>query len=667
SVSAFDRLGLPDVKGARLVLYNTGRYDLHSTAQGPRIVFTIHFGWLLSESRDEVTLYRNRLVVRTHRRAWTPPEQWSRLRESLPADRPLPGEWKEVDFEAFCRDLLKEPKWDYKGDHRHFSNSWHDAYALEPALYAWWAFQRGLDRIGLELVALGDRSIRQRPGEPGETRRLQDLVADALPRHLREQAITDAKELVPRGELLERWKKIAALQNGPASGEAARMISRYAALLEEDAAWVEPTPGALAGRSPRVRAEYWVHKLRDHAPGIASQPGACWVLPWLPSLLPKGQANAARELEKLGWAALPVLIDHFDDPRLTRAACFSTSSHGVHPSWLLSVGDCSQIVFDAITRLDYSVWETAAYASDKKEKSESAKARAEAWWKAEGVKGSAHHYLSLLESKTSDGTAYIAARKLIESDPDSGLRRVIELARTTTDWPRRRSLFYAASPFLGSDHREFLESSLQDPEDTWEVVGAARLLWEKCGSEDGVRHVIDRMERLLSPPEGFGERFCRCCFLRETEDLLAGVPRDFVAVALARFLKSPLADVRDMALRAAWRFPHPTVAGALAALLKDRTPFPGAQPGIRVFLESKGSAPRCEDARLCDVAAAALARAVGFAPCFPEEASLKERDRSITAIGSWWESHRNQVRKGGFPCTRVHLNDNSCRGGGPAR
>jgi hypothetical protein len=648
-LSPFDSLNLPGVNGARLVVYNTGNYQSGNRPDGPWIRFTYVLGWVVTESSDELKLSLNSLVVRSYRRSWNPPADWPRLKEAHPQDRPLPCEFKEVPVELFFRQMLTLETWKLESDDVrkcHCGYSWYEALALEPALYGWWALQCGLDRVGMDLVALGDRSIRQAPRHYGkETRAISEILTEGLADHLREQVIEDARERFPLSHLFERWTKIAALPKNRWSEEAAVFVSLYKKLLEEKAAWVEPDAAALAKRPGRDRAEYWVHRLRDHAPEIPSEPGECRVLPMgMFSFQGKGEPDAAQELEKLGWSALPALIDHFDDPRPTRATCFAPHNHGIPPSWILTVGDCCQIVFDTITRMRYSVWEEAAYSPKKREMLDSAKAKAEEWWKSEGSKGPVHHYLPLLSPDHSDWTVYIAARKLIESDPGAELPRVIGIARKTTDWSRRRWLFEAAYPFLGADNRDYLESCLKDPEDTYELAGAARLLWEKCGSDEGVRQLITRVERLKPPADEKDSKFQSWNFLRGTAEALPLVRSDYVAGALSRFLKHPCRAVREMSLRVSWQFPHPTVAATLAELLEDKTPFPDAKDGIVRFLESKGLGPKCDDVRLCDVAAAALASATGYAPPFPGNGPQSERDQFISSLGTWWKANGHAIK-----------------------
>jgi hypothetical protein len=642
----FDQLRFPEVSGLRLVLYNTGEYVSAQRPDGPWIQFKYVLGWVMAESREQLKLYRNTLDIRTYRRAWTPPTNWTHLRKGHPQDRPLPCELQEIAYDKLCRELLALEGWALESeDFRRFCHSWYDARALEPALYAWWAFQCGFDQVGLDLVALGERAIRKAPRMFGtETRPMSEILIEGVADHLREQVIEDAAGKLPRPDLLEMWRRIKALPKNRWSTEAENMVSLYEKSIKEDAEWAELTLEDLASRSGRDRAEYWIHRLRDLAPGIYSQSGDCRVLDWgVLAPFPEGQSDAAHELERMGWKVLPALIDHFDDPHPTRAKCLEIHHHGIPPSWLLTVGDCCQIVFDAITLKDYSTWETATYASDRKEKIDSAKSRAEAWWMRDGVKGSAPYYLKLLDPKRSESTVFKAARNLIESNPDSELPRISALARKSEDWAWRRTLFSASSPYIGSKEGLFVELFLDDPEDTWTVPRAARVMWEHRGSEKGVQRVIERVDRLRAGRGVRSTTCCESCFLSGAQDLFPQVQRTFVADALARFLGDGDSDVRDMALRVASRFHHPTVASALARLLTDTSLFPKAGHGAKAFLEWKCSDIERKDIRLSDVACAALVSASGFTSAFPEDSELGERDAFITRFRAWWLQNQDKI------------------------
>ena len=83
-------------------------------------------------------------------------------------------------------------------------------------------------------------------------------------------------------------------------------------------------PRKSSPSSVKQQATYWLHHLRDLNVMQTSSPGMCMVLTDSPGsfesqdLAKEGTPNAAVELKKLGYEALPQIIAHLDDERPTR-------------------------------------------------------------------------------------------------------------------------------------------------------------------------------------------------------------------------------------------------------------------------------------------------------------------------------------------------------------
>ncbi len=316
-LSLFDAFELPSVSGKTFVIYNTGWYMAFDEQR--ELLFDCRPGWLLLESEETVVLIEDILTVSTYPRVRKLPGDWDRFKETHPKELPLPGGVREVDFEKFCRNLIREgPEEDF-GDVLHFMRGG-ISHRVEPALYAYWALQRGLDALAVELVELARKSVLEEATERGGKTDLEEVLRASLAGNLRWQAILGANEGLPRSDVLKKWRIIAKIASGLREGEAEEMATHYEKLIEEDLKWTEPSQEELAKMPPADRVRYWIHRLRDLDARQFSQPG--WVNVLGPVRTSAEDPNPAAELVKLGWDALPQLIAHLDDRRPTRSMGF---------------------------------------------------------------------------------------------------------------------------------------------------------------------------------------------------------------------------------------------------------------------------------------------------------------------------------------------------------
>lgn len=212
-----------------------------------------------------------------------------------------------------------------------------------------------------------------------ERRSYSVFVASHLASGPRFEAIYAAHDGMPRQELLELWERVAAVPYNKYREEGQDMVQHYLSLLDEDAKWDEPTPEKRAEMTVDQQVDYWMYHLRDLDLGQGTDPGMCRVVSTYSFRAKDGDPQPAIELQKLGIAAIPKLIEHMDDERPTRCKGH-WRMYSPHGQYLLRYGDCCQQIFEAITKHPiYKRGSTSSYPTSDNKAAE-CKEKAKAWW-----------------------------------------------------------------------------------------------------------------------------------------------------------------------------------------------------------------------------------------------------------------------------------------------
>lgn len=609
TLAVFEAVGLPDCRGKTLALYNPNTW----WRRGETFGFHYVLGWILSESKDDVSLSEANLTTAMYKRDRTLPEDWDRVKDKHPKDRPLPGELHTVDFKEFCSRLLAAGTKEDFGDFDHFSQGGLP-HGAEPALYAFWALQRDEDKLALQLLELSKKTLKARGQNRDETPSFEETLRDTVAGNLRWQSITGANGGEPRAKLLARWRTLEKIAPNHRNGEPREMVRLYAELAAEDEKWKDPTPEQLAAKSPPARAEIWMHRLRDHAATQWSQPGSCEVLGRFGSR--EGTANPADELVKLGWDALPVVIDRLDDKHPTRCMGFW---RGFAPDsyYLLRMGDCCQQIFEAITGYDIYQRASSSGAMVKDGKAASAKEAAKQWWEGHKKDGPEAYYLKGLETPERAG---FSAERLLEIDAPKHLPRLLQILEKGGP-ERRNAILSPLRPHLRKEHRSLLEPILEDP-DLEAVVTVARVLWDQCGDDKGALAVIARL-KALKDGENRNASASWGAF-----HLLQNIRTEAVAEGIAALMTSPVVRLRMDAMSCAASLPSRRLAETLVSQFGDRTQT-GWSSNYKI--------------RYCDSAADALIRMLDLSKQFRLPENDEERDRTIADLKAWWEKNRDSI------------------------
>lgn len=575
-VGALDRIPMPSVEGRPFVQYTTGREQSYLPTRLP--VPEMRVGWILRESEEEISLFEVDLGFGLQRRTRLSPEDRERFRRDYPHLRTAAGEYEVLDFRTFCGEILsgKRPLTGLP-------------QGAQAALYASWALKSGDPRLAVRFMALPK-------GAPGS-----QALGVHLSRHLQIQAIRRAQEGAPLVELHHRWSLLTAFPDSPGCDRPGELVRHYEALLR-------PALSAPQG------ADAWIERLHESAGEYVISVSGGYTA--RDTLLDSGPA---RELLRLGWEAIPALIRSLEDSRPSRASTYqlSLTTHG-ESRRLLRYGDLCRRVLWELTGLEAAGSSELPWVKDPEEERRTLTQSARVWWEKTGTRGLADHFLDMLE-KGDEFTQPIAARGLLKIDREKYLPRLLgHIGKPTSPW--RCYVLHEIGPSLGKEHEKILESLLSDAFDYY-VIRVAAKLWDRCGSQAGVREVVNRLFR-RKPDDEFP--------LPAALEFLCTTPADSAMEAVLKILEDEDSDAKEVALHAAGAAADPRIAARLVALLEDARPT----------REDRISEHGC---RFSDLAAhaltAMLGRPVPFRLFGPEE----ERDARIGKLKAWWAAQRESI------------------------
>lgn len=617
--AAFDAFGLPPAAKLRFVRYNTGGHTVFGNAES--LEFWYRDGWLLEETPEILRLADTMLDVREWTRNRELPKNWDAFKAAHPADLPLPGDYRVLDFDALCAAALQDP-----GDEKDpLARLFHAQRgglpeAAEAALYARWCLERRKPRMALALLARARQvAERERDSRPHERdkRTADELIVTSLAVQLRHAAITGAQEGLPRAELHRKWVALSRLPSHAYSAAAARTAALYATQLEEDRTWKTLIGDELASRTRPEQAEYWIHELRDLAAMQGGQPGHCSVfMLWRETA--KGP-NPAEKLADLGWDAVPAVLEHLDDMQPTRSVGY-WRNFAPDTYHLLTFKDACEQVFEVITGVQ--IWDTRSthdYPSFDRDPDE-LKRTAAACWRIAKEKGPEAAYAAMLPLKPD-----IAAAKLLALDASAWLPK---LKQSVLDGNAGsdRVLWQIRESVWKTDH-DFLAALLKAP-DLECAATAADWLRDFQKDPSGVAVLRDRLAALPpDPPERTLAAIPSALHVIDDER----TPEN--AAAWAGYLRHPCRTLRVVALiYASWE-PSRAVLETVALSLNDTTCTDDVWP--------PGSGPA--GLRACDRAASTLVRTLGIPVEWPWDGTTAERDAALSKVRSWYAENAARI------------------------
>lgn len=202
--------------------------------------------------------------------------------------------------------------------------------------------------------------------------------------------------LIPRKELLETFRKIVRLY--PRSQHIERAKKTVAILdrmVKEDAAHNAVGGDELAKLPVEKQVAELIFQLRDQNGHQFSQPGWC-------DIFDHGRdgKSPAESLRKIGYPAVPQLIEALGDERFSRSVGYHRDFHFSHT--VLTVGDCAQQILNAIGgQRFYAPRSTSGYMSRDDEIAATKKV-VQAWWDEFQKKGEQQSLIDAISSGEKD-------------------------------------------------------------------------------------------------------------------------------------------------------------------------------------------------------------------------------------------------------------------------
>jgi hypothetical protein len=446
---------------------------------------------------------------------------------------------------------------------------------------------------------------------------------------------------VPWAELLADLEKVQ--KDFPGSKHEERVKDSIAILrrmVAEEKARAAALPKAEKDMTKRERVAELIFRLREQNGHQFMQPGRCLIFGWGRD---NDEQTPAHQLVRIGYGAVPQLIDALEDERFTRSVGFHRSWYFSHH--VLRVGDCSLAVLQRIAGRTFYQRRTTNSEMIKDGEVAAVKLKVQAWWAECQRKGERQMLVEGVAAGTYDSPAQ--AEMLVKKYPVAALPAIRGGARAAANGWIRSQLIDAAASLEGDDLVAFLREELKGPPPLGPRVAAARALL-RHGHRESVAAMIDEWQRLRPPgkwvsyfggPEDGPEALVR--FLAASRDVAA-------VRALAEGLQNRPESLRLDVIEEIGRLgtgagEKPLAADAeeavqalLAAALDDG--------GVRWGMHGTRHGVDFSDPFINDIAADVLARRWERPDAFHLDHPLRVREAERLALKNDWRNRHGLAR-----------------------
>jgi hypothetical protein len=631
AVAWFHTLGYPDLSKAKLVKVATGGSWTDSAGQHK----SFRTAFLIKTEGDSFTVFN--LDLKT--------ESFKKSPKNTPENQRV--NFEECDLkksvDAYLKSLSKSDNTDDRG--QFLGESLRGGAELFLVGYVC-ARQGHIDQA-LKMM----QQTRKRYAEgiaPGNAKSLRQYLIDEIADSLLHDAVASFTQPwfatgaeLSRKELLAKFERIA--KHFP-EGENAEMpedvsrfdwkrghhthmvkyyLDRLKKMVEEDEAHAKLPLKPDKDLTKKERIAELIFRLRDQYGIQWSHPGSCDIFDrFLESKdAPK---TPAHQLVKMGYDAVPQLIDALDDERFCRAVQWNHFSARV-----LRVGDCASMIIGRIAGRSFPDSLHASNSYERNKEVVEMKEKIQSWWKEFQKKG--ERQMLIEATRSGDWNSIESGRMLQERYPDSALDALNKgIAAAREDWVKT-SLTRTIAKLKGNEALKVLRELLKTGSLVARVAAANELLGK--GIDDGIEPLIGEWHRSLtitSRDEGTDEltRFLAHCDRPEAIKALGkdlhkrpiGVRREVVSeVVSAAGLKEKPAPLAVVAAR----------DELLVRALADEEQCWG------LSMSWSGGAS-AHDPRLCDLVARELSELWKQPAGFDISAPVRVRDRQRVELQNTW-------------------------------
>lgn len=639
-----DTLGLPAVKDCPFVRVSTGSWTKTGN-QPPRNRFC--YGFLTKDEGAEFRVYVRGIPGDEDAFPHSTEGCWP-LAVMTYIKKPAAPEHERVGYEVLdlkkeataLRKKLRRPRPDSLPRCYYERESMDERVAV--FLFARDCLKSGLTEIANDLMEQAEAMPDSH--EPRKSLRAAlELEIGRMRMAKAEADLSDPK--ISRRESLADFEEIAKLF--PACGEAKRARENAELLRQMLAEDEAHHPPPFEKMTTREKVAEWIFQLRDQT-GQRCSPGFAYYLDadWQQN---DGRDTPARQLVKLGYAAVPQLIDALGDPRFSRAV-FVMSWHRLSYD-PLRVGDCAHDILERIAGRSFEFGRAELAEPARAGEIAAAKKEVGVWWKDLRKKGAKTLMIEAVRRGGSDSPEQ--ADQLMKTNPADALAAIIAGAHAAKDSSTRSYLVAAASRVPGDAPVQFLRTEMKDASRAIRVCAAIALF--RRGQPGVVPAMIEDWERLrpnlrTNQNDEYHDAgdligFLAACGKPEAVKALG---RDFrdepieVRLAIVRAFASPShgmsygASGQSISRSSGPLDPpeppkiDPAAESLLVAALDDteaRQGMAGDWMGVDFF-----------DPRICDMAAFVLAKRWPEKYAFRWNASREDRDIQLVVAKNVWRA-----------------------------
>ena len=629
----FSTLGFPDVKGRKLVQIRS--VGPASQQSGPP---ESGYGFLVDENGSQFTVITPELTTLTFRK------------NVLGAAAAETVTQEPADLAALARECLKDLRTPPESKLAEVVSLFECGLARRTRVFilAWCCWRNGLDQLAGELYDHAAQMPLTSGPNSGKrpTRPLRVLVAAEIAHGEMWQAILAfGNPSIPRTHLLERFERIVTKfpesEHCKRAAETAGLLRQMIKEDSEHASRIASRPFERMSRQQQI-AEL-IFQLRDQNGGQFEQPGSCDIF------LGREEHTPAHRLVRMGYDAVPELIEALEDKRFTRSVGYHRNFYFSH--YVLRVGDCTEAILERIAAQPF--WQaksTFSYMSMDGMAAETKK-KVEAWYAELRQKGEKQ----VLIEATQRGDSRQAER-LVERYPDAALPALLSGIHPIGDSWSRGPLVALVGRIKSGDSLSFLLKEVSDGLSIYGRLAAARALHERDRSE-GVQAMIaewhgqgpiggsrkkvpGRQHAELSEPELFpvAEFLAECGNVEAVRALakdLRNRPLRLRVAVIDSFREPP--TLKNSASASGEESKNPkknaeAVAEAITDLLVAALDDTDEETGASGSRDGKAFS----DPRICDLAGHMLHERDPARYSFDLSGSLGARNRSIIEIKNMW-------------------------------
>ncbi len=473
----FDTLGNPDVTHLPFVRIAIGRDDRMTDSYSDE---KFRYGFLLEDTGTTFTVFL------TDFSTWT----FSRSVPTVPVAERVG--YERIDLKQWVPDWLKWNRAPHDTGMFGGLNPPFDclrATDLQAFLVARACSAIGYSKLAADLCdfAAYGRFVENKDPPPSQPA-FQQVLSDELATHNIWTAVLDCgNPAVGRETLLTSFgrfvRNFPTSRYAPQAREAMEMLNT---MVEEDRMHARLALKPLAQMPAQDRVRELIFQLREQNGHQNTQPGTCDVFADL-----KQERSPASQLVTMGLAAIPQLIDHLNDRRLTRSIGFwrnFTFSHHV-----LRVGDVVEKIIERIAHRTFYSRDYSNGAMVKDGTVVTVKAEIQSWWAQILLLGEKHVLIASVER--GDADASYMAERLVEKYPEAALQPIaMGLHKAREGWIRC-NMIIALGRLKGQGGTVVLKEQLEQGADLETRHAAAVLLWQR-GDKDAVHRMILDWQRL---------------------------------------------------------------------------------------------------------------------------------------------------------------------------